>query len=169
MIEKAMWPPSSGNSGSRLSSARERLIRPSTQRYVSQPRSRASEEPRTIPIGLEISSRPEPRTRRLSVPPTSFVISQVSRNDSPIAVSMGRSSNAGRKPMRYAPSVSSNGLTGPRTTSRPPRSTVTRTGLPSDSTMSSNIFDASTGVPLIATMRSPGRRPICAAGVGWPA
>ena len=70
--------------------------------------------------------------------------------------------------MRYAPSVSSNGLTGPRTTSRPPRSTVTRTGLPSDSTMSSNIFDASTGVPLIATMRSPGRRPICAAGVGWP-
>ena len=34
--------------------------------------------------------------------------------------------------------------------------------------MSSNIFDASTVVPLIATIRSPGRRPICAAGVGRP-
>ena len=102
------------------------------------------------------------------MPPTSFVISQVSRNDSPIAVPTGRSSNAGRKPIRKAPSVSSNGRTGPSTTSRPPRSTVTRTGLPSDSTMSSNIFDALTVVPLIATIRSPGRRPICAAGVGRP-
>ena len=32
MIAKAMWPPSSGSSGSRLSRASDRLIRPSTQR-----------------------------------------------------------------------------------------------------------------------------------------
>ena len=50
-----MWPPSSGSSGSRLSSASERLMSASTERYDAQPSlDGVCGGARTIPTGLEI-------------------------------------------------------------------------------------------------------------------
>ena len=62
-IAKTMCPPSSGRNGSRLSSAIESEISPSTQRKLSVPCLAASDEPWTMPTGLEMSLRPSPVTR----------------------------------------------------------------------------------------------------------
>ena len=64
MIEKRMWPPSSGSSGRRFRSARERLIRPSTWRYHVKLTDTTCCDTSTMPTGPETSLRPEPVTIR---------------------------------------------------------------------------------------------------------
>ena len=146
-----MWPPSSGSNGSRFRSASERLRSPSTQKYVCAPCLSASEEPSTIPTGLDTSLRC-PRTRRVSDAPISLVITPVRRRDCQAAVGTDSLGSAC-------------GRAGPSWISCPPRRTVIVIGRPRELSMSDGISAALfTSTPFTLMILSPGLMPIRAAG-----